>query len=44
MQQMRLMVACCGITGKWMGILGVSVRKKKTLTVTVTVMSKVDRI
>ena len=38
------MMACCGITGKRMGILGVSVRKTETLTVTVTVISKVDRI
>ena len=34
----------CGITGKRMRILGVSVGKTKTLTVTVTVISKVDRI
>jgi len=44
MQQMRLTMACCGITAKRMGILGVSVRKTKTLTVTVTVISKEDRI
>jgi hypothetical protein len=38
------MMACCGMTGKRVGILGVSVRKKKTLPVTVTVISNVDRI
>ena len=42
MQQMSLMMACCRITGKRMGILGVSVRKTKTLTV--TVISKAERI
>jgi hypothetical protein len=36
------MMACCRITGKRMGILGVSVRKTKAVTVTVII--KVDRI
>jgi len=32
MQQMGLMIICCGMIVKRMGMLGVSVRKMKALT------------
>jgi hypothetical protein len=44
---MRLIIICCGIAVKRMGMLGVSVRKMEARTVkreTVTMTSKVDRI
>jgi hypothetical protein len=43
MQWMGLMMICCGMTVKRMGMLGVSVRKMKALTVkmeTVTLIGK----
>jgi len=43
MQWMRLMMICCGMSVKMMGMLGVSVRKMKALTVkmeTVTLIGK----
>jgi hypothetical protein len=47
MKWMGLMMVCCGMTAKWMGMLGVSVRKRKALTLkmeTVTLIGKVDGI
>jgi len=47
MQWMRLKMICCGMELKRMGMLGVSVRKMKALTVkmeTVTMVGKLDRI
>jgi len=44
---MRLIIICCGIAVKRMGMLGVSVRKMEAPTVkreTVPMTSKVDRI
>jgi hypothetical protein len=43
MQWMGLMMVCCGMTVKRMGMLGVSVRRRKALTVkieTVTLIGK----
>jgi hypothetical protein len=43
MQWMRLIMMCCGMAVKRMGMLGVSVRKMKTQTVkveTVTLIGK----
>jgi hypothetical protein len=43
MQWLALMMICCGMAVEWKGKLGVSVRKKKVLTVkreTVTVIGK----
>jgi hypothetical protein len=33
MQWVGLMMICCGMTVKWMGMLGVSMRKMQALTV-----------
>jgi hypothetical protein len=46
MQWMGLMITCCGVALKRMGMLGVSVRKMKALTVkveTVTLIGGKDR-
>jgi len=40
MHWMRLIMSCCGITVNRMGMLGVSVRKMKALTVIVTLTGK----
>jgi hypothetical protein len=39
MQWKRLMVTCCGVAVKWVGMLGVSVREMKALTVKVETAS-----
>ena len=48
MKLMKLMLICCGMTVKWLGMLRVNVMKMKSLTVkmeTVTLVDlKVDRI
>ena len=39
MQWLGLMMICCGMAVKWMGMLGVSVRKMKTLTMKMKVVT-----
>jgi hypothetical protein len=42
MQWMGLMIICCEVALKRMGILGVSVRKMKALTVKVETVTLID--
>jgi hypothetical protein len=43
MQWMRLMMICCGMAAKRMGMLGVSVRKMKALAVKMETVTLIGR-
>jgi len=42
-QWMRLMMTCCGMAVKRLGMLGVSVRKMKALTVTIETVTLIGK-